>query len=148
MIIHCDSKIFLGCSIAQSSILNNELLALTKNSRTKPEKWTIPLPFLTSLRAPRLCWHSAKIHHSSCEILPIEMVFKCQTDSYLKEFATKVAKIEKTDDGKVLVSFDVSAYLLDCWNGKISELLFAIGHSIVPGRRRPTHRSWITCHQI
>ena len=36
------------------------------------------------------------------------MVFKCQTDSFLKEFVTKVAKVEKSDDGKFLVNFEVS----------------------------------------
>lgn len=36
------------------------------------------------------------------------MVFKCQTDSFLKEFTTKVSKIEKADDGKYLVNFEVS----------------------------------------
>lgn len=54
-----------------------------------------------------LLTNSANFLCSFCEILSIEMVFKCQTDSFLKEFETKVTKVEKTDDGKVLVSFEV-----------------------------------------
>lgn len=34
------------------------------------------------------------------------MVFKCQTDSFLKEFTTKIVKIE-TEDKKLLVHFEV-----------------------------------------
>jgi misacylated tRNA(Ala) deacylase len=37
------------------------------------------------------------------------MVFKCQTDSFLKEFTTKVVKIEETEDKKLLVNFEVSS---------------------------------------
>lgn len=40
------------------------------------------------------------------------MVFKCQTDSFLKEFATKVVKIEKTEDNKVQVNFEVKMNFL------------------------------------
>jgi hypothetical protein len=36
------------------------------------------------------------------------MVFKCQTDSYLKEFTTRVVKIEEIEDKKLLVNFEVS----------------------------------------
>lgn len=36
------------------------------------------------------------------------MVFKCQTDSFLKEFVTKVTKIESTDDSKLKISFEVN----------------------------------------
>jgi hypothetical protein len=36
------------------------------------------------------------------------MVFKCQTDSFLKEFTTKVVKIEESEDKKLLVNFEVS----------------------------------------
>lgn len=35
------------------------------------------------------------------------MVFKCQTDSFLKQFTTKVVKIEETEDKKLLVNFEV-----------------------------------------
>lgn len=38
------------------------------------------------------------------------MVFKCQEDSFLKEFETCVTKIEKTGD-KLLVNFEVCASL-------------------------------------
>lgn len=38
------------------------------------------------------------------------MVFKCQEDSFLKEFDTCVTKIEKTGD-KFLVNFEVCASL-------------------------------------
>ena len=34
------------------------------------------------------------------------MVFKCQTDSFLKEFITKIVKIE-TENEKLLVNFEV-----------------------------------------
>jgi hypothetical protein len=38
------------------------------------------------------------------------MVFKCQTDSFLKVFQTKVVKLEKADD-KLLVNFEVNIQL-------------------------------------
>ncbi|CRK92116.1 CLUMA_CG005697, isoform A [Clunio marinus] len=34
------------------------------------------------------------------------MVFKCQTDSFLKEFETEVVKVEKNEEGKSLVQFE------------------------------------------
>lgn len=36
------------------------------------------------------------------------MVFKCQEDSFLKEFETHITKIEKCDN-KLLVNFEVCA---------------------------------------
>jgi hypothetical protein len=38
------------------------------------------------------------------------MVFKCQTDSFLKEFTTKVVKIEEAVDKKLLVNFEVEKF--------------------------------------
>lgn len=65
------------------------------------------------------------------------MVFKCQNDSFLKEFETEVVAVEKDEAGKLLVKFEVRSIGDSCFMKYFHIDVSLPGYNLVPRGRRP-----------